>query len=50
MATSISKIIGANLPTGPQLNASPYSLLVDCDFATRQMIMNYYQEDYSYEP
>jgi len=34
----------------PKLNSSPDSLLTDCDFATRQMIMDYYQEDYSYEP
>jgi hypothetical protein len=34
----------------PQLNASPYSLLADCDFATRQMIMDYYSQDYSFEP
>jgi hypothetical protein len=34
----------------PKLNSSPDSLLTDCDSTTRQMIMDYYQEDYSYEP
>jgi hypothetical protein len=34
----------------PKLNDSPYSLLLDSDFETRQMIMNYYQEDYLLSP